>query len=324
MSTSLPVPTGEPDGGPGPRLASANHRSALRELIARHFDESEIEAMCFDLQIDYERLPGQGKDKKVIELLEHMARSGRLVELIDQCERQRPGLGWGDIRAVALADPAHFLPDLPGAGSTDAVRPALSMPPERALRLGIAVGAAVVLLLLMAFSGGLIAGRYIRITFEPLTGTPAAAQAAVDQVLAAAAAPSGAQVSVTLDDLEATSLAHAFLAGQSMPLSDAQVRFISPSGVVVRARLASAGNREFVAAYTLAVVDGRLVLQPETAAINLLGLSDGAFGWLAAPVGFIQPATDAMQGVLDQTAGSVRYEGVQAADGVFMTWGVKR
>jgi hypothetical protein len=303
----------------------------LRELIARHFDESEIETACFDLQVDYERLPGQGKDRKIVELLEHMARSGRLVELIDLCERQRPGLGWGDIRAAALADPAHFLPDLPRTGLPDEpggvaarAHPALPMPPERALRIGITVGVAAVLVLLAAFSGGLIAGRYIRITFEPLSGTPAATQGAVDQILTAAAAPSGAAVSVAFTNLEATSLATAALADQSLPLSEPQLRFTDPSMVVVKARLAPAGNREYVAAYTIAVADGRLVLQPETVAMNLLGLPGSTFGWLAVPPGFIQPATDAIQGILDQTARSVRYEGVQTADDLFRTWGVKK
>jgi hypothetical protein len=319
MSATIPTSSEE-------RAGAANYRAQLRALIIRHFDESEIESMCFDLQVDYERLPGQGKDKKVIELLEHMARSGRLVELVDLCERQRPGLGWGDIRAAARATPEHFLPDLPqpDARGEASPRPVLNMPPERALRLGITVGALAVLVLLLVFSGGLIAGRFIRLTFEPIAGTPAAAQSAVDQILAAAEAPSGSPVSVAFTDLEATSLANAVLSDPAAPLSEVQLRFTGPAEAVVRARLASEGNREFVAAYTIAVVEGRLILRPEAAAMNMLGLPGSEFGWIALPVGFLQPATDTLQGVLDQTARSVRYEGVQVAVNSFRTWGVKK
>jgi hypothetical protein len=80
----------------------------LRQVLVNYFDENELETLCYDLGIDYQDLPGDGKTKKTIELVKHFARRGKTAELIDYCSRQRPNLEWDKIRAAAAAGPLAF------------------------------------------------------------------------------------------------------------------------------------------------------------------------------------------------------------------------
>ena len=55
-------------------------RVKWREMLAR-FGEGELKDLCFDLGIDYEDLPGQGKADKARELVAHCERRDRFAEL---------------------------------------------------------------------------------------------------------------------------------------------------------------------------------------------------------------------------------------------------
>lgn len=63
----------------------------LRQFIVTYFNESELRDLSFDLQIDYEGLPGPSKAHKARELVDHMWRHDRLDVLIETVSQLRPG-----------------------------------------------------------------------------------------------------------------------------------------------------------------------------------------------------------------------------------------
>jgi len=66
----------------------------LRQLLLEHFDDSELRDLCFDLNIEYDRLPGEGKGNKVRELVTYCARHGRVPELAEKCYELTPNVSW--------------------------------------------------------------------------------------------------------------------------------------------------------------------------------------------------------------------------------------
>jgi uncharacterized protein len=56
--------------------------TTLRQLLTIHFGLSELQTLCFDLGIDYESLPGEGKADKIRELIIYLERRGRILDII--------------------------------------------------------------------------------------------------------------------------------------------------------------------------------------------------------------------------------------------------
>jgi len=69
----------------------------LRQVLVKHFSDSELRGLCFDLSVDYEILPGSDKARKVIELITFLEHRGRVPELVAMVQAQRPHLRWDDI-----------------------------------------------------------------------------------------------------------------------------------------------------------------------------------------------------------------------------------
>jgi predicted NACHT family NTPase len=65
-------------------------RATLRQLLNSHFSESELRDLCFDLELDYEQLPGDRKGDKARELIMYCERHGRIDELVTMCRKLRP------------------------------------------------------------------------------------------------------------------------------------------------------------------------------------------------------------------------------------------
>lgn len=68
--------------------------SYLYQKMVRHFDISELQNLCFELNVDYENLNGLNKSDKCRELITYLQRRGRLDDLIEICLRQRPNVVW--------------------------------------------------------------------------------------------------------------------------------------------------------------------------------------------------------------------------------------
>jgi hypothetical protein len=82
----------------------------LRRALMAYFDEADIQTLCFDLGIDYDNLPGGSKSVKIVELIEYLARLGKIPELIDHCSQYRPNVPWGELREAAVRHPLVFEP----------------------------------------------------------------------------------------------------------------------------------------------------------------------------------------------------------------------
>jgi len=311
--------TGSPPA-PGP--------AQLRHLIVTHFDSDEIESICFDLGIDYDSLPGDSKLKKVIELIEHCARTGRIVELIDQCARLRTaaGLRWDDLRAAAVANPRAFLPQtVEPAAAAGATKPVINLPPDRALKLGVALGALMMLLIACGFSGGLVAGRFIQFTGDPIPIRPNAGAALADDFAAIESLPAGAQTQLEVDNIGATSYANLYLTGPDSPIQRIHTRFLdtSQTSVNMTITLPVLGQKQVVAAYNIGVDQGRLVIAPEAASVRLLN-TGGLFGWIAIPNFMLEPVTRFIQGRLDRVAKVVSIDRLIVREGRITLWLTKK
>ena len=69
-------------------------RATLRQILTTYFNESELRNLCFDLGVDYDNLPGEGKGDKARELVALFERCGRPHELVEACQRLRPNVSW--------------------------------------------------------------------------------------------------------------------------------------------------------------------------------------------------------------------------------------
>ena len=66
----------------------------FRRSIDKLFNLEEIRTLCFDLNIDYEDLGGEGKQAKVRELVSLCQRTDRLPELVKLLSNNRPHVAW--------------------------------------------------------------------------------------------------------------------------------------------------------------------------------------------------------------------------------------
>ena len=77
------------------RTPTADYRAKLRENLVDTFGDNDLHDLCYDMDIDYESLPGQGKSAKARELIAYCERRGRLPELVAKLYKLRPNIAWG-------------------------------------------------------------------------------------------------------------------------------------------------------------------------------------------------------------------------------------
>jgi hypothetical protein len=252
----------------------------LRDLILQAFDETELEILCFDLGIDYESLPGQSKVKKTIELIEYCVRSSRLPNLLDWCEGHRPAMAqaWQDLRSLAVNSPTVFAL---AAVTENEQNTAFSVPAARALRLGIGIGAGIMLIIFIAFSGGIFLGTRIAVANAPVQTSPTVGNSVNNTLNQINQLPAGTTFNVGFSDTEASSYLRRI--DQDFGLQNAQVRFTENNEAVVKAQIPALGNREVLVTYELGTQNGRLTANLKGAAVNVLRLQNTNFGWVAIP-----------------------------------------
>ena len=80
----------------------------LLQSLARSFTLDELRSLCFELNIPYEDLGGEGLSGKARELLLWAERHGRLPELLAALRRARPAADWPDVASLTtlVASPA--------------------------------------------------------------------------------------------------------------------------------------------------------------------------------------------------------------------------
>jgi hypothetical protein len=72
------------------------HLVQLRRVLVDYFDEGELKTLCFDLGVEYEVLPGQGKANKARDLVIYLQHRGRIPELVKRVQQLRPNISWGN------------------------------------------------------------------------------------------------------------------------------------------------------------------------------------------------------------------------------------
>lgn len=77
-----------------PKMKPTFNLSQLRDQMIQVFNVEEVKSACFDLNINYEGLAGEGLDGKARELIGYCLRHGSFSQLIDYCAEKRPHLTW--------------------------------------------------------------------------------------------------------------------------------------------------------------------------------------------------------------------------------------
>ena len=83
------------------------HKSEFLEKLKTNFSDSELQDICFELEVDYENVPGISKADKARELILYLDRRERLPELWAICQQLRPNVIWRSSDS-ALADPKEL------------------------------------------------------------------------------------------------------------------------------------------------------------------------------------------------------------------------
>ena len=72
-----------------PKRETAVNPTTLRKVLIDSFNIDELHALCFDLKLDFENLPGDGKFAKAQSLVEHFRNRQRLEQLITAVRNER-------------------------------------------------------------------------------------------------------------------------------------------------------------------------------------------------------------------------------------------
>jgi hypothetical protein len=70
------------------------NRTKMLEMLRDYFDDSELRDLCFELEINYQNLPGTSTADKTRELITYFERREGLPKLLAACERHRPQVSW--------------------------------------------------------------------------------------------------------------------------------------------------------------------------------------------------------------------------------------
>ncbi len=297
----------------------------LRDLIVTYFNEDEVRGLAFDLGIDYETLSGTSKIGRSGGLVQQAARNGKIVDLVELCRKSRPEANWNDVGVAAATNPQQFLfvPDN---------QPLLNAAPDRALKLGAALGIIATLLLGCGFGGGLLAGQVVSVTINPVqsnqnsleqvefeiggnTVKPSTAGLSFQEIangIATGGLPTGTPVVMTVDNVQATTLAEAAAnASADAPINDPHIRFVENGIITVNFRAEALGGRRVALEYTVRAERGQLFLTPKSGWFNVVEIPGTTFGWVPLPGAVTDVATQWAQAQLDRTARWLWFEQVE-------------
>jgi hypothetical protein len=72
----------------------AEHAVPLHQNLVSLFSEDELKQLCFELDVDYEALPGSAKPDKARELIQYFERRDTVAKLLAACIKARPNVTW--------------------------------------------------------------------------------------------------------------------------------------------------------------------------------------------------------------------------------------
>lgn len=82
------------DGGSAAATTDAAYLVKLTDILNTRFNLGELSTLAFHLSIDLDDLPGDGKRRKVDELIKYLDRHRRIEELIRIGKQRRPDINW--------------------------------------------------------------------------------------------------------------------------------------------------------------------------------------------------------------------------------------
>jgi hypothetical protein len=77
-----------------PESSEVANLIALVDILNSRFDLSELRTLAFHLSIDLDDLPGEGKRRKVEELVKYLNRHRRLDVMVKVGKQRRPDIHW--------------------------------------------------------------------------------------------------------------------------------------------------------------------------------------------------------------------------------------
>ena len=80
---------------PSPARFTPEFVARLRRVVAQGFDQAELKDIAFDLDVEYDDLPGETHRDKVRELTAYLDRHGRVADLVAYLRVHRPELADG-------------------------------------------------------------------------------------------------------------------------------------------------------------------------------------------------------------------------------------
>lgn len=78
-------------------LRSGYDWQMLRYLLSERFSEEDLRSLAFDLNVDYENLPGRSKADKGRELIVYLRNRDGMADMLELCRRQRPDVPWSHV-----------------------------------------------------------------------------------------------------------------------------------------------------------------------------------------------------------------------------------
>jgi hypothetical protein len=79
----------------------------LRQILDKSFNRDELRTLSFDLSVDYDNLPGEGKVSKARELISYLERRDRISELVRIGKKRRPNISWEYVSEVTKEAPSR-------------------------------------------------------------------------------------------------------------------------------------------------------------------------------------------------------------------------
>ena len=81
--------------GEQPNASTTNvDRVKLRQILTSYFSEEELRDLVFDMNLDYETLPGASKAGKARELIAFAERHNKFHDLVERIQNLRPNIAW--------------------------------------------------------------------------------------------------------------------------------------------------------------------------------------------------------------------------------------
>ncbi len=295
--------------------------ATLRDQIVTYFNEDEVRGLAFDMGLEYESLSGSSKVGRSGALIQQVARNGKIVDLVELCRKNRPEVDWNDVGVAAATNAQQFLfvPDN---------QPLINAAPDRALKLGAALGAIMVALLVCGFGGGLIAGQVVSVTLNPVQPDRRSLENVNFEVANNAFTPqdsglsfaevmnrilsgrltTNTPVDIAIDNVQATTIAESVVASTAnAPIDEPHVRFLGNGDISVNFRAKASGNRRVALAYTVRAEGGRLILTPKSGWLNVVEIPGTSFGWVPLPGAVTDVTTQWAQAQLDRVTRSLAF-----------------